>query len=81
MGIPIVTRDYTQGACRYSRKHMRLPTLYEMRPDSTALHAEQLCFPNQTHKDPRFASLNSIESPTRLSQDEKNADVTSGTQN
>ena len=48
---------------------------------SHALHAEQLPFPNQTHKDPRFAWLNSRESPTRLSQDKKNTDVTSGTQN
>ena len=81
MGIPVLTREYTPRACRNSRKPMRLPTLHEMRPDSTALHAEQLRFPNQTHKDPRFAWLNSRESPTRLSQDEKNTDGTSGTKN
>ena len=34
---------------------MRLPSRHEMRPDSPALHAEQLRFPNQTHKEPRFA--------------------------
>ena len=34
---------------------MSLPHRHEMRPDSPALHAEQLRFPNQTHKDPRFA--------------------------
>ena len=81
MGIPVVTREYTPGACRNSRKPMRLPPRHEMRPDSPALHAEQLCVPNQTHKEPRFAWLNSRESPTRLSQDEKNTDVTSATQN
>ena len=81
MGIPVVTRDYTPGACRNSRKPMRLPPRHEMRTDSPALHAEQLRFPNQTHKEPRFACLNSRESTTTLSQDEKNTDVTSGTQN
>ena len=81
MGIPVVTREYTPGACRNTRKSMRLPPRHEMRPDSAALHAEQLRFPNQTHKDPRFAWLNSRESPSRLSKDEKNTDVTSGTQN
>ena len=48
---------------------MRLPTRHMMRPDSPALHAEPLRFPNQTHKEPRFAWLNSRESPTRLSQE------------
>ena len=81
MGILIVTREYIPRACCNSRKPVRLPPRHEMRPDSSAVHAEQLRFPNQTHKDPRFAWLNSIESPTRLSQDEKNTDVTSGTQN
>ena len=81
MGIPVVTREYTPRAFRNSSKPMRLPPRHEMRPDSPALHAEQLRFPNQTHKDPQFAWLNSRESPTRLSQDEKNIDVTSGTQN
>ena len=81
MGIPVVTREYIPGACRNSRKPMRLHPCHEMRPDSPALHAEQLHFPNQTHKEPRFAWLNTRESPTRLSQDEKNTDFTSGTQN
>ena len=79
MGIPVVTRKYTPRACRNSRKPMRLPPRHEMRPDSHALHAEQLRFPNQTHKEPPFAWLNSRASPTRLSQDEKKNDVTSGT--
>ena len=81
MGIPVATREYTPRACRNSRKSMRLPPHHEMRPDSPALYAEELCFPNQTYMEPRFAWLNSRESPTRLSQDEKNTDVTSGTQN
>ena len=55
MGIPVVTREYTPRACRNSRKPMRLPPRHEMRPDSPALHAEQLRFPNQTHKESRFA--------------------------
>ena len=81
MGIPVVTREYTPGACRNSRKPMRLPPRQEMRPDSPVLHAEKLRFPNQTHKEPRFAWLNIRESPTTLPQDEKNTGVTSGTQN
>ena len=81
MGIHVVTREYTPGACSNSRKPMRRPPRHEMGPDSPALHEEQLRFPNQTHKEPRFAWLNSRESTTRLSQDEKNTDVTSGTQN
>ena len=80
MGFPVVTREYTQRACGNSKNTMRLPPRHEMRPDSPALQAEQLRFPNQTHKEPRFAWLNSRESPTTLSQDE-NTDVTSGTQN
>ena len=81
MGIPVVTRVYTPRACRNSRKPRRLPPRHDMRPDFHALHAEQLRFNNQTHKDPRLAWLNSRESRTRLSQEEKNTDVSSGTQN
>ena len=81
MDIPAVTREYTPGSCRNSRKSMRLSTHREMRPDSPELCPEQLRFPNQTHKEPRFAWLNSRESPTTLSQDEKNTDVTPGMQN
>ena len=81
MDISIVTREYTTGVCRNSRKPMRLHPRHEIRPDSPALHAEQFRFHNQTHMEPRFAWLNSRESPTRLSQEEKNLDVTSGTQN
>ena len=55
MDIPAVTREYTPGSCRNSRKPIRLPPRHEMRPDSPVLHAEQLSFPNQTRKEPRFA--------------------------
>ena len=55
MDIPAITREYNSGACRNSSKPMRLPTRREMRPDFPALHAEELRFPNQTHKEPRFA--------------------------
>ena len=37
------------------RKPMRLSPPCEMRPDSPALCPEQLRFPNQTRKEPRFA--------------------------
>ena len=80
MYIPAVTGEYNPGSCRNSRKSMRLPPRREMRPDSQAMHVEQLHFSNQTGKETRFASLNSRESPRTLSQDE-NTDVTSGTQN
>ena len=81
MYISAVTREYTSGSCRNHRKPLRFPPRREMRPNSSALCAEQLHFPNQTGKEPRFAWLNSRESPTTLSQDEKNTDVTSGMQN
>ena len=81
MYIPAVTREYSPGSSRNSRKPMSLSRLCEMRPDSPALHSEQLPFPNQTRKEPRFAWLNSRESPATLSEDEKNTDVTSGMQN
>ena len=81
MGIPVVTREYTTGACCNSRKPMRRPPRHEMSHESPALHEEQLRFANQTHKELRFASLNSRVSPTTLSQGEKNSDVTSGTKN
>ena len=81
MYIPAVTRKYTPGSARNSRKPMRLPPRCEMRPNSPALRAEQLCFPNQMHKEPPYAWMNSRESPTTLSQDEKDTEVTSGTQN
>ena len=78
MDIPAVTREYTPGSGRNSRKPRRLSPTCEMRPDSPALCPEQLRFPNQTRKEPRFAWLNSRESPTTLSQDEKNTDITPG---
>ena len=47
MDIPSVTREYTPGSCRNSRKPMRLPPRHERRPHSPALHAEQLRFPKK----------------------------------
>ena len=81
MDIPTVTREYTPGFCRNTRIRIRLSPRREMRPNSPALCPEQLRFPNQTSKEPRLAWLNSRASPTTLSQDEKNADVTPGMQN
>ena len=81
MDIPVVTGEYTPGYFRNLRRPLRLPPHREMRPVSPALCVEQLRFSNQTCKEPRFAQLNSRESPTTLSQDEKNTDVTSETQN
>ena len=40
--IPAVTREYTTGSCRNSRKPMRLSPPCEVRPDSPALCPEQL---------------------------------------
>ena len=47
---PAVTREYTPGSRRNSRKTKRLPSRREMRPDSPALHAEQCLVPNQIGK-------------------------------
>ena len=55
MAIPAITREYTPGSCRNSRKPMRLPLHREMRLDSPALRAEQFRVPNQTRKEPVFA--------------------------
>ena len=44
---------------------VRLPPRHEMRPDSPALHAEQLRFPNQTHKEPQFI-IRASRGPIRL---------------
>ena len=55
MAIPTVTREYTPGSCRNSRKPMRFPPRREMRPDSPALVAEQFRVPIQTRKESQFA--------------------------
>ena len=55
MASPAVTQKYTPGSCRNSRKSRRLPPRRDMRPDSSALGAEQFRVPNQTHKEPQFA--------------------------
>ena len=81
MDIPAATREYTPGSCRNSRKPMILPSRREMGPDSPALHAEPLRFPNQTLKEHRLDWLNSTESRTTLSQDKKKTNVNSGMQN
>ena len=52
MAIPAVSQEYTPGSRRNSRKTRRIPPHQEMRPDSLALHAEQLLVPNQTGKEP-----------------------------
>ena len=81
MDIPAITREYTPGSFSNSRKPMRLSPLWDLRPDSPAFCPEQLRFPNQTRKEPRLDCLNSRESPTTQSQDEKNTDATPGMQN
>ena len=55
MAIPTVTREYTPGSCRNTRKRMRLSPRCKMRPDSPALGAEQFHVPNQTRKEHQFA--------------------------
>ena len=60
---------------------MRHPPSSEMRCDSHALPAEQCRVPGQTRKAPWLAWWNSRESPTTLSQDQKNTDITPGMQN
>ena len=81
MDIHAVTWEYTPGSCRNSRKPIRLPPRWELRPCSPALHAEQFRFPNQTRKEPWFAWLNSREIKRTLSQDAKNTDVTTRIKN
>ena len=51
MFTPAVTREYTPGFRRISRKTMRLPPLREMKSDSPALNAEQFLVLNQTGKE------------------------------
>ena len=81
MGIPVVTRGYTPGAWRNSRKHMRLTPRRKMRSNSPAFRVEEFRVPNQRRKKPRFPWWNWRESARTLSQQEKNTDVTSGMQN
>ena len=80
MDITAVSREYTPGACRNSRKVMRLSPGSKMRPKSPALRTDEFLVPNQTCKEPQFPSWNTRESPRTLSQDEKKTDVTSGMQ-
>ena len=66
MSTPAITRKYTPGSRRNSRKPMRLPPRRETRPVSAKFGAEQFLVPNQTHKEPRFAWRNSRETPNTL---------------
>ena len=45
MAIPAVTGEYTPGACRNSRKLMRLPPRRKMRPDSPDFRLRSSVFP------------------------------------
>ena len=51
MATPAVTQECTSCSRLNSRKTMKLPPRCEMRPDSTALRAEQCLVPNQTGKE------------------------------
>ena len=81
MAIPALTQEYKPVFCSNSRNAMRHPPQWEMRPIFPALGGEQFCVRNETCKDPQCASWNSTESPSLLSQDERNTAVTSEMQN
>ena len=81
MAIPAVTREYTPGACRNSRKLMSLPPCRKIRTDSPAFRAEVFHVPNPRRKEPRFSWWNWREPTRTLSQQEKKTDVTSGMKN
>ena len=51
MATPAVTREHTLFSCSNSRKTI-FPARCEMRPDSSALCAEQFLVSNQTGKEP-----------------------------
>ena len=54
--MPYWQKDYFElKTLEKTRKPMRLSSPCEMRTDSNALCPEQLRFPNQTRKEPRFA--------------------------
>ena len=63
MATPAVTRECTPGFRCNSRKTMKLPPRWEMRPDSPALCAEQCLVPKQTGKEPWFSWWNYWETP------------------
>ena len=79
--ISAVTRDYTPGSSCNSRSPMRHLTRRELRPESSALGAEQFHVHNHTRKEPQCALWYTRESPRKLSQDERNTAITSGMQN
>ena len=62
MDIPAITREYTPGSCRNSRKPMRLSPRSKIRPESPAFRAEEIRVPNQRCKEPRFPWWNGRES-------------------
>ena len=68
MATPAITREHIPGSRRNSRKIMILAARSEIRPDSTALRAEQFLVPNQTVKEPSFALGNNRESPRNPSE-------------
>ena len=45
MAMPAETREYNPGSSSNSKKTMRLPPRWEIRPDSAAFHAEQFHVP------------------------------------
>ena len=47
----LTSRIYPRFPLQLEKGHDSSPS-HEMRPDSSALHAEQLHVPNQTHKEP-----------------------------
>ena len=65
MSTPAVTREHTPASRCNSRKIIRLPTRWTMRPDTPVLHAEQFLVPNQTGKEPWFVD-GSTESPPEI---------------
>ena len=55
MAITTLTQECTTSSHRNSRKTIRLALRHEKRPDSPALHAEQVHVPHQTCKETVFA--------------------------
>ena len=68
MSSPAITREHTPVSCCNSRKSIRLPAHWKMRPDSPALCAEQFLVPNQRGKEPWFAWRNYIGVLTSLNK-------------
>ena len=69
------------GVPKSTQDESHFPFIESIAVSHSALYTTSVLTSFTTRKEPRFAWLNSRESTTRLSQDEKNTDVTSGTQN